>query len=134
MTLDFEAIGKLLGMVMAYGVSSLGLLLAYLNYRRRVVKAEKAFSPLALGLTLSIGTVLLAALGFAVFVLTKLPPEIEKKLFIGHAGALQGSFLSEIGIPLGILIFSFIITWLLYRRFAGRHHAEHAHQPSPPTA
>lgn len=42
-----EAIGKILGMAMAYGVSSLGLLLAYVNYRKRIVKAEKVMSPQA---------------------------------------------------------------------------------------
>ncbi len=36
-----EAMGKILGMVMAYGVSSLGLFLAYVNYRRRIVGADK---------------------------------------------------------------------------------------------
>ena len=42
-----EAAGKILGMAMAYGVSALGLLLAYLNYRRRIVKAERAMSATA---------------------------------------------------------------------------------------
>lgn len=44
-----EAIGKILGMAMAYGVSSLGLLLAYVNYRKRIVKAERVMSPQAWG-------------------------------------------------------------------------------------
>ena len=39
------AAGKILGMVMAYAVSSLGLLLAYYNYRKRILKAETIFSP-----------------------------------------------------------------------------------------
>lgn len=39
-----ESMGKILGMVMAYGVSSLGLLLAYVNYRKRIVKAERVMS------------------------------------------------------------------------------------------
>ncbi|MBW3564820.1 MAG: hypothetical protein KY459_08850 [Acidobacteria bacterium] len=39
-----EAIGKILGMAMAYAVSALGLLLAYYNYRKRVVKAERVMS------------------------------------------------------------------------------------------
>ena len=39
-----EAMGKVLGMAMAYGVSSLGLLLAYVNYRKRIVKAERVMS------------------------------------------------------------------------------------------
>ena len=35
------AVGKILGMVMAYAVSALGLLLAYYNYRTRIVKADR---------------------------------------------------------------------------------------------
>ena len=35
MTIDPETGGKILGMVMAYCVSFLGLLLAYYNYRKR---------------------------------------------------------------------------------------------------
>ena len=42
-----EAIGKILGMAMAYGVSSLGLFLAYVNYRRRIVGADKVMTPAA---------------------------------------------------------------------------------------
>ena len=44
-----EAMGKILGMAMAYGVSSLGLFLAYVNYRRRIVGAEKVMTPAAWG-------------------------------------------------------------------------------------
>jgi len=39
-----EAVGKILGMAMAYGVSSLGLFLAYANYRKRTLKAEKVMT------------------------------------------------------------------------------------------
>jgi hypothetical protein len=42
-----DAIGKILGMAMAYGVSALGLFLAYVNYRRRIVKADKVMTPAA---------------------------------------------------------------------------------------
>jgi len=49
-----EAIGKILGMAMAYGVSALGLFLAYVNYRRRIVKAEKVMSPTAWGVLVAI--------------------------------------------------------------------------------
>ena len=44
-----EAMGKILGMAMAYGVSSLGLFLAYVNYRRRIVKADKVMTSAAWG-------------------------------------------------------------------------------------
>jgi hypothetical protein len=36
-----EAIGKILGMAMAYGVSSLGLFLAYVNYRKRKLQVAQ---------------------------------------------------------------------------------------------
>ncbi len=39
-----EAMGKILGMAMAYGVSSLGLFLAYVNYRKRIVKADRVMT------------------------------------------------------------------------------------------
>ena len=42
-----DAIGKILGMAMAYAVSALGLFLAYVNYRRRIVKADKVMTPAA---------------------------------------------------------------------------------------
>lgn len=42
-----DAIGKILGMAMAYLVSALGLFLAYVNYRRRIVKADKVMTPAA---------------------------------------------------------------------------------------
>jgi len=42
-----EAVGKILGMAMAYGVSSLGLFLAYVNYRKRTMKAEKVMTTTA---------------------------------------------------------------------------------------
>ncbi len=34
---------------MAYGISSLGMFLAYVNYRRRIVKADKVMTPAAWG-------------------------------------------------------------------------------------
>jgi hypothetical protein len=44
-----EAIGKILGMAMAYAVSGLGLFLAYANYRRRTVGAATVMTPKAWG-------------------------------------------------------------------------------------
>ena len=40
MNIDPETGGKILGMVMAYFASFLGLLLAYYNYRKRGPRAE----------------------------------------------------------------------------------------------
>ena len=42
-----EAIGKILGMAMAYGASALGMFVAYVNYRKRIVKADKIMTPAA---------------------------------------------------------------------------------------
>ena len=42
-----EAIGKILGMAMAYGASALGMFVAYINYRKRIVKADKIMTPAA---------------------------------------------------------------------------------------
>lgn len=42
-----EAIGKILGMAIAYFFSALGLFLAYVNYRRRIVKADRLMTPAA---------------------------------------------------------------------------------------
>ena len=42
-----EAIGKILGMAMAYVASAMGMFVAYLNYRMRIVKADKVMTPVA---------------------------------------------------------------------------------------
>lgn len=42
-----EAIGKILGMAMAYVASVLGMFVAYVNYRMRIVKADKIMTPAA---------------------------------------------------------------------------------------
>ncbi len=59
-----EALGKILGMAMAYGVSSLGLLLAYVNYRKRIVKADKVMSSQAWAVMLA--SILAVAVGAGV--------------------------------------------------------------------
>jgi hypothetical protein len=53
MTMD-ESTGKILGMALAYAVSSLGLLLAYYNYRKRIMKAESAFTGQAIGVIVAV--------------------------------------------------------------------------------
>ena len=63
-----EAIGKILGMAMAYGASALGMFVAYVNYRKRIVKADKVMSPAAWGV---IALSVLAVLG-AVFIVTQI--------------------------------------------------------------
>jgi hypothetical protein len=102
------AIGKILGMAMAYGVSSLGLLLAYYNYRKRVVKAEKIFTPAARAvLAVVIAVVFLAVTLGAVF----LSPGA------GSAGARLVRHLPGIILPGIIFGFSFWVTWLLFQHF-----------------
>lgn len=70
-----EAIGKILGMAMAYGVSTLGLFLAYANYRKRILKADKIMTPRAWAV---VAVVLLSIAG-GVVVVSQLaqPPAAE---------------------------------------------------------
>jgi xanthine/uracil permease len=103
------AAGKILGMVMAYAVSSLGLLLAYYNYRKRTLKADTIFTPAA-------RAVIICVVGVAVVVavLTAAAASTE-------AEGLWGSLAAN---PLGILLPFFIVgvsvflTWVLYRHFS----------------
>ncbi|MFH1966224.1 MAG: hypothetical protein ABIJ42_11915, partial [Acidobacteriota bacterium] len=99
------AAGKILGMMMAYAVSSLGLLLAYYNYRKRVVKADEIFSPMArkvmwlAGAAALIGIVLIAA-------------ALSGN---GETGWVAiRSNLAGILFPAAVFAFSFWMTWLLY--------------------
>lgn len=61
-----EAVGKVLGMAMAYIVSALGLLLAYYNYRKRIVKAEKVFSPLSIVIIVVLASLTVAGLAWLI--------------------------------------------------------------------
>lgn len=102
------ATGKILGMVMAYAVSALGLLLAYYNYRKRIVQAEEIFTTTArrviLVVVLSVAGA--AVLGAAVLTGEEQPP-------------LQAVRENLVGILVPVLIFgfSFWVTWLLYKYF-----------------
>lgn len=69
-----EAIGKILGMAMAYGASALGMFVAYINYRKRIAKADKVMSPVAWTvIALSILAVVVAV--FVVLQIAGAPPE-----------------------------------------------------------
>jgi len=103
------AAGKILGMLMAYAVSSLGLILAYYNYRKRVIKADQIFSPLARRI-MGLASVLLI-LGL-IFVAAALSGDGET----GWA-AIRAN-LPGILFPVAVFAISFWMTWLLYRRFA----------------
>ena len=103
------AAGKILGMIMAYAVSSLGLLLAYINYRKRIIKAETVFTPKAKAVI--IGVVSVAVVGA---VLTAAAASSE-------GGGLWAAVAAN---PLGLLLptlivlVSVVLTWLLFRHFA----------------
>ena len=105
------AAGKILGMVMAYAVSSLGLLLAYYNYRKRTVKADTIFTPAA-------RAVIICVVGVAVMaaVLTAAAASTEAKGLWGSLAA------NPLGILLPVLIVgvSVLLTWALYRHFSKR--------------
>lgn len=105
------AIGKILGMLMAYGVSALGLLLAYYNYRKRVVKASQVFTPAARAVLWWAGLLLLLIVLLAAAAATP-----------GHASAGEAirAQLPGLIIPGALFALSFWVTWRLYKRFTAR--------------
>ncbi len=136
-----EAMGKILGMVMAYGVSALGLLLAYVNYRKRVVKADRVMTGTAWGVVAAVFVVI--ALGvWVVAGLTERPAAAPGPEGVGEAAVAEVVVEEEapattpppvrsqaewswLGIILPLAIFAFA-TWMtvtLFRRFTheGRH-------------
>ncbi|HSN68479.1 MAG TPA: hypothetical protein VLV48_04500 [Thermoanaerobaculia bacterium] len=134
-----EAMGKILGMVLAYGVSALGLLLAYVNYRKRVVKADRVMTGTAWGV---VGAVVLAVvLGvWAVSGLTErkaaTPQPDDAGETVAEAvveeaapavppppvrSAAEWSWVG-IFVPLAIFAFSTWMTVALFRRFTTHHH------------
>lgn len=103
------AAGKILGMIMAYAVSSLGLLLAYINYRKRILKAETIFTPRAKAVI--IGVVSVTVVGA---VLTATAASSEEQ---GLWGAIAANPLGLL-LPTLIVLVSVVLTWLLFRHFA----------------
>jgi len=103
------AAGKILGMIMAYAVSSLGLLLAYINYRKRILKADTIFTPRARAVI--IGVVSVAVVGT---VLTAAAASSDGQ---GLWGAVAANPLGLL-LPTLIVLVSVVLTWLLYRHFA----------------
>ena len=97
-----EALGKILGMAMAYGVSSLGLLLAYYNYRKRIVKADQIFTPAAKTVIGIVGAIVMVAVVGGAIYIGDIPP---KKAIAG------------VIVPAVILGFYFWVPWALYRHF-----------------
>lgn len=130
-----EAMGKILGMAMAYGVSALGLLLAYVNYRKRVVKAERVMTGTAWAVVAAVVVVLvlgawtvggLAARGAseaapAAAVTVPEPPPLEPGPPAPRREAARGgNGWSWIGIlvPAAIFLFATWVTAVLHRRFS----------------
>ena len=136
-----EAMGKILGMVLAYGVSALGLLLAYVNYRKRVVKAERVMTGTAWVVVGIIG--LAVVLGFfAVVALTEQRAATPEPADVGEATVAETLTedapvpaapadrpqFSWLGLILPALIFAFA-TWMtvaLFRRFTVHGHGTDA--------
>lgn len=133
-----EAIGKILGMAMAYGVSAMGLFLAYVNYRKRTLKADKIMTP---GAWTAVAVTVLAVVGAVVVVmqLAQAPPatsEVAAELpaaTVPVDTAVSEGASSDAGAPaadrpewplVGILVpasIFFLATWLtaaLHRRFS----------------
>lgn len=132
-----EAIGKILGMAMAYGVSALGMFLAYVNYRRRVVKADRVMTPAAWGVLAA--TVLVIVGGVVVVRQMAEAPSVEEAATVSQeketatAPALDEAPASPapgaeeprerwpmVGILLPALVFLFAtwITGALFRHFS----------------
>ena len=103
------AAGKILGMLMAYAVSSLGLLLAYYNYRKRVLKAEPVFTSTARAVIVGV-----VGLATVVAVLTAAAASSAQ-------GGLWHSLRSNVTglvLPAAIVLVSILLTWLLFRHFS----------------
>jgi hypothetical protein len=101
--------GKILGMIMAYAVSSLGLLLAYINYRKRILMAETIFTRRAK--VVIIGVVTVAVTGA---VLTAAAAGSDRP---GLWGAVTANPLGLL-LPALIILVSVVLTWMLYRHFS----------------
>jgi sterol desaturase/sphingolipid hydroxylase (fatty acid hydroxylase superfamily) len=105
------AIGKILGMVMAYAVSALGLLLAYYNYRKRVVKAERIFSARAWAVLSTIGVGVVLALVVA--------GAAAAPGYATRGEAIRAQLPGMI-VPGAVFALSFWVTWKLYVKFSQR--------------
>ena len=134
-----EAIGKILGMAMAYVASAAGMFVAYVNYRKRIVKADKVMTPAAWTV---IAITVLATLGGAAIVAqmaagaaTDGPPAVEETAAAAPqpeevaapaeaAAQTERSGWSWIGIvvPGAIFLFATVVTTGLHRHFSTHGH------------
>ncbi len=132
-----EAMGKILGMAMAYGVSSLGLFLAYVNYRRRIVKADKVMTPAAWGVLAAVFLTIAAGVGVVwqlaeppAAVAEEVAPAVEETVAATPAPAAATTNGEErdrwpligIIIPAAIFLFATWVTGSLYSHFTHHGH------------
>lgn len=137
-----ESMGKILGMVMAYGVSSLGLLLAYVNYRKRIVKAERVMSGTAWAVVGAVALTVVAGAWAVGALATRGAPlpeaEIPEALVSGEISVEEPppapmtieprrrwSWIGVL-IPAAIFLFATWVTGALHRHFSTRAHGEPA--------
>lgn len=137
-----EAMGKILGMVMAYGASALGMWVAYVNYRRRILGAEKLMTPAAWGVIL---LTVLAFVGGAVVVAQLVGGPALEAPVVERAGEAEPARvevavpplpeagppedrernrwpLSGIVVPAVIFLTATVVTTALHRRFSTHGH------------
>lgn len=133
-----EAIGKIVGMAMAYVASVLGLFLAYVNYRKRILKAEKVMTPVAWAVVAA--TVLGVAGGVLVVALlaeappaatAEAPATAEETPEPADAAAERHPPAAEregrgwpvlgVVLPAAIFLFATWVTVALYRHFSRSH-------------
>ena len=145
-----ESIGKIIGMAMAYGVSALGLFLAYANYRKRTVKAEKVMTPKAWGVVAAV----LLTIGGGVLVVAELaqPPGATSAQEPEPETVAQAPVSEEAPVPtasstsaeersnwplIGMMLPAFIFltaTWItagLYRHFSAQPHPGSQSESAP---
>ncbi len=135
-----EAMGKILGMAMAYGVSSLGLFLAYANYRRRIVGAERVMTSKAwmviavIALAVAAGVAVVGQLATppapAAEAATEAPAEAPPSTAPAATATAEAAPAAErdrwpligILIPAAIFLFATWVTAALHRHFTTHGH------------
>ena len=145
-----ESMGKIIGMAMAYAVSTLGLLLAYYNYRKRIVKADKVFTRTAWAVAGgTLGAVVVAVIVVVLLAnagkpeATTGPEAVDRETVTASPAAPaptetpdEAEAASEVDrdrkewpmvgivIPGAIFLFSTWITWALYKHFSKKTQAQ----------
>jgi hypothetical protein len=135
-----ESIGKILGMAMAYGASVLGMSVAYVNYRKRIVKADKIMTPAAWTVIL-LSILAVAGAVLAVVQLATAPPgtvaeeaaeapfpsvepAVSQHPARGEPGEVRSRWpLVGIVVPGLIFLFATWVTAALHRHFTTRSHS-----------